>query len=263
MTSIEIFLTKLHQNLNVLLEREAKYFFGDVPLTLLDQIIEHQTAITLTEQLLQGELNEVEWQEKLMFLNTSNTSDPASFLRKLRHHLNILQGRELKYDERDVPLTLFNQIRDYQTAIALTEEFLDNKLTETKWQEELRPLLVSIESRNNQLALPDPWILLVTARNFNPYIAGPPITQPEMFFGRQTDLEKVTGLLKNNFVMLTGPRRIGKTSLLHQLAYQLSILIGTEQFIPVLVNIEGAVETEFFHLLMEEIVSAVQPFLPP
>ncbi len=98
---------------------------------------------------------------------------------------------------------------------------------------------------------------------YNPYIAGPPITQPEMFFGRQADLVKVMGLLKNNFVMLTGPRRIGKTSLLHQLAYHLPASAGPEeQLIPVLVNIEGTREAEFFHLLMEEIINSVQKLLP-
>ncbi|MBE7468996.1 MAG: ATP-binding protein [Anaerolineales bacterium] len=264
MTDIEAFLIKLHQNLNILREREAKYV-GDAPLTLLNQIEDHQTAIMLTEQLRRGELSETDWLEALHILNTSTISDPTIFLLKLHRHLNTLRERELKYVKwgGSPPVSLLNQIQDYQTAIQLTEKFLRRELKEVDWQQALQPLLLSIESRNNQIELLDPWVLFIATKNYNPYIAGPPITQPEMFFGRQADLEKVIGLLKNNFVMLTGPRRIGKTSLLHQLTYQLSILMGIEKFIPVLVNIEGALETEFFHLLMEEIVSAVQPFLPP
>jgi signal transduction histidine kinase len=98
---------------------------------------------------------------------------------------------------------------------------------------------------------------------YNPYIAGPPITDPNVFFGRQFDLEKIINLLTGNFVMLIGPRRIGKTSLLHQLVYHLSELKEkTEQFVPVLVNAEGISEVEFFHVIMEEIVDALQKYLP-
>jgi hypothetical protein len=64
------FLIKLHQNLNTLREREFKYG-GNVPLELLNQIEDHQTAITLTEQVLSGELSETEWREALAPLNLS------------------------------------------------------------------------------------------------------------------------------------------------------------------------------------------------
>ncbi len=55
-------LSKLHQNLNILKEREAK-FSGNAPLELLNQIDDHQQAIDLTRQLITGELSETEWQE--------------------------------------------------------------------------------------------------------------------------------------------------------------------------------------------------------
>jgi formylglycine-generating enzyme required for sulfatase activity len=57
-------LQKLHTNLNTLREREAKHA-GNVPLDLLNQIADHETAITLTEQALTGELTETEWREAL------------------------------------------------------------------------------------------------------------------------------------------------------------------------------------------------------
>jgi Cdc6-like AAA superfamily ATPase len=97
----------------------------------------------------------------------------------------------------------------------------------------------------------------------NPYIAGPPIVDPKMFFGRQSDLKKIIGLLTNNFVMLTGSRRIGKTSLLYQLKFHLPKLKDTSsKFIPVLISVEGTPENEFFHTLMEDIVNTLQKYLP-
>ena len=70
MTDYQAFLTKLHQNLKILREREAKYG-GNAPLDLLNQIEDHQKAITLTEQAIAGELSEAEWHEALAPLNLS------------------------------------------------------------------------------------------------------------------------------------------------------------------------------------------------
>ncbi len=98
---------------------------------------------------------------------------------------------------------------------------------------------------------------------YNPYIAGLPITNPTMFFGRQSDIKKIIASLTSNFIMITGPRRIGKTSLLHQLVYHLSQLKNTpEKFLPVFVNVEGTSEIEFFHMLMEAIVNVTVEQLP-
>ncbi len=55
----------------------------------------------------------------------------------------------------------------------------------------------------------------------NPYFAGPPATQPETFFGRQDVLRFVDDTLsspRHNAIVLYGQRRIGKTSILHQIA---------------------------------------------
>jgi hypothetical protein len=58
------FLSKLHQNLSFLREREAKYG-GHAPLELLNQITDHQEAVTLTEQAISGDLDQAEWQAAL------------------------------------------------------------------------------------------------------------------------------------------------------------------------------------------------------
>lgn len=54
----------------------------------------------------------------------------------------------------------------------------------------------------------------------NPFIAGPPITRPAQFFGRERELKRLFNLLKRlplQNAALVGPRRSGKTSLLHYL----------------------------------------------
>ena len=54
----------------------------------------------------------------------------------------------------------------------------------------------------------------------NPFIAGPPITQPALFFGRERIVRRVFNLLKQRPLQnaaIIGPRRSGKTSLLHYL----------------------------------------------
>lgn len=64
MPDYKTFLTKLHQNLNILQEREAKYG-GNVPLELINQINDHQVAINLTERAMRGTLSEPDWSEAL------------------------------------------------------------------------------------------------------------------------------------------------------------------------------------------------------
>lgn len=70
LTDYQAFLLRLNQNLTLLREREAKYG-GNAPLELLNQIEDHQKAIALTEQAMQGELTEAEWREAIAPLNLS------------------------------------------------------------------------------------------------------------------------------------------------------------------------------------------------
>ncbi|MFN8458632.1 MAG: hypothetical protein U0401_28925 [Anaerolineae bacterium] len=64
MPDYKAFLSKLHQNLNILQEREAKYG-GNVPLELINQINDHQVAINLTERAIRGTVGESDWREAL------------------------------------------------------------------------------------------------------------------------------------------------------------------------------------------------------
>jgi GAF domain-containing protein len=92
---------------------------------------------------------------------------------------------------------------------------------------------------------------------FNPYIAGVPLIQPELFFGRQQLLHRVLNVLHNNSMLIHGERRIGKTSFL----YQLRRLVAANQddtyiFVPVFIDLQGVDESIFFRTLVEAIVEA-------
>ncbi len=59
----------------------------------------------------------------------------------------------------------------------------------------------------------------------SPYIAGPPVKTPQMFYGRQSVFnwiqENVSGTYQDNVLVLYGERRTGKTSVLYQLQHHL------------------------------------------
>ncbi|MBK5254524.1 MAG: hypothetical protein JJE39_00680 [Vicinamibacteria bacterium] len=93
---------------------------------------------------------------------------------------------------------------------------------------------------------------------FNPYIAGAPVLSNAMFFGRKKLLSRVLNMIHANSLMITGDRRIGKTSFMHHLKMALSGDDGTEfKFFPVSVDLQGVPENTFFHTMMSEIVDAV------
>lgn len=63
-------------------------------------------------------------------------------------------------------------------------------------------------SADRQLTIQEPRI---------PYIVGPPIIDPNLFFGRDKDIREVLKSLDDYSIVLLGPRRSGKTSFLHHL----------------------------------------------
>lgn len=89
---------------------------------------------------------------------------------------------------------------------------------------------------------------------FNPYIAGAPVLNQEMFYGRRQLLKQILNTLHNNSLMIYGERRIGKTTFLHQLYTVLPHLPDeTYQFIPVQIDLQGVKEDHFFSTLDHEI----------
>ena len=65
-------------------------------------------------------------------------------------------------------------------------------------------------------------------------------------------------LLGHKSVMITGERRIGKTSLLHHLKKALAAEeVGDHRFFPVFVDLEGVPEPEIFRTFMAEMVESL------
>lgn len=96
------------------------------------------------------------------------------------------------------------------------------------------------------------------ARGYNPYISGEPVRREDMFFGRHELLQRIVSTLHNNSIMIHGERRIGKTTLLYQLANTLRQIDDSEYwFVALYVDLEGTTEETFFHLLIEEIAHHV------
>jgi tetratricopeptide (TPR) repeat protein len=96
-------------------------------------------------------------------------------------------------------------------------------------------------------------------RRFNPYIAGAPVMDEEMFFGRQKLLSRILNVLHHNSLMITGERRIGKTTFLYRLKKALEADEGTEyHFFPVFTDLQGVAEESFFHALMADVVDTLK-----
>ncbi len=73
----------------------------------------------------------------------------------------------------------------------------------------------------------------------NPYIAGSPVKDAAMFFGREDVYawlrQHLHGAYQDNIIVLYGERRSGKTSIL----YQMKEGLGDDRYIPVLLDLQG------------------------
>lgn len=91
-------------------------------------------------------------------------------------------------------------------------------------------------------------------RRFNPYIAGGPVFAAEHFYGREPLIQRILQTVHTNSLMLHGERRIGKTSLLHQVRQRLETLDDPEfKFHAAYVDLQGTVESRFFATLADQI----------
>jgi tetratricopeptide (TPR) repeat protein len=95
-------------------------------------------------------------------------------------------------------------------------------------------------------------------RRFNPYIAGAPVLDDDMFYGREKLTARMLSTLHRNSLMITGERRIGKTTFLHHLKRVLAEdEAGEWRFFPVFVDLQGVAERSFFHAMMAEVVDTL------
>lgn len=100
----------------------------------------------------------------------------------------------------------------------------------------------------------------------NPYVVGTPIRSSDMFYGRQEDLNWISDKLArsgNVMVVLYGARRVGKTSLLHQInsertsARILPFFFDTQQLVP-----EIGQNSDFYHVLTRDMLFQIPEKLP-
>ncbi|MFB0537673.1 MAG: AAA family ATPase, partial [Anaerolineae bacterium] len=93
----------------------------------------------------------------------------------------------------------------------------------------------------------------------NPYVFDSPIMAGELFFGRDDIFRSIKEALidqeQDNFIILYGQRRIGKTSVLHQIDHRLS-----EQYISVLIDLQS-VPSDSPEGFLWEVASAIQQAL--
>jgi hypothetical protein len=95
-------------------------------------------------------------------------------------------------------------------------------------------------------------------RRFNPYVAGGPVFDEELFFGRERLLQRILQTLHTNSLLLHGERRIGKTTLLHQLRRRLEALEDPEyRFHAVYVDLQGTPEERLFATLADQAFDAL------
>jgi tetratricopeptide (TPR) repeat protein len=82
----------------------------------------------------------------------------------------------------------------------------------------------------------------------NPYIAGAPVTEASMFFGRQDVFDWIEGSLAGKYVdhilVIHGQRRVGKTSVLKQIPHHLS-----PRYIQVYLDLQGRAASSFDRFL--------------
>ena len=100
----------------------------------------------------------------------------------------------------------------------------------------------------------------------NPYVVGTPIRTKELFFGRKDDLRWIGDKLDqpgNEMILVHGPRRIGKTSLLHQIREYAAtknvvpFFFDTQQIVPELHD-----NQDFFHVLTREMLEQWPRVMP-
>jgi tetratricopeptide (TPR) repeat protein len=99
-------------------------------------------------------------------------------------------------------------------------------------------------------------------RRYNPYVAGAPVLAEDMFFGRGALVDRILQTIHNNSLLIYGERRIGKTSIQHQLKKRLGELDDpVYEFHPVFIDLQGTPETRFFQTIAEDIFQELAPHL--
>jgi tetratricopeptide (TPR) repeat protein len=99
-------------------------------------------------------------------------------------------------------------------------------------------------------------------RRYNPYVAGAPVIDQKLFFGRDQLMERILQTIHNNSLLLYGERRIGKTSLQHHIRRRLLEIEDPDyDFYPVYIDLQGTPEERFFATIGDDIYQELSPLL--
>jgi tetratricopeptide (TPR) repeat protein len=99
-------------------------------------------------------------------------------------------------------------------------------------------------------------------RRFNPYVAGAPVLDSDLFVGRESLISRILDTIHHNSVLIYGERRIGKTSLLHHLKRRLQALEDPRyEFFPVFIDLEGTNQEDFFATIAADVFEELRPHL--
>ncbi|WP_420630390.1 BTAD domain-containing putative transcriptional regulator [Candidatus Leptofilum sp.] len=164
----------------------------------------YSQGIAVARRLLTLEPTREASHRLLMVLLASDGQRTAA-LQQFEQCQQVLQA-ELRVAVSEETAVLHEQIRsgNYDQVTAITGRFgQDDKVT--------RPDNVTLSPGHQRLQ---------NAVTQSPFIAGPPITKPNQFFGRERELKRLGMLLRQRPLQnaaIIGPRRSGKTSLLHYL----------------------------------------------
>lgn len=98
-------------------------------------------------------------------------------------------------------------------------------------------------------------------RRFNPYIAGTPVFDERLFFGRDALVACALALLRVKSLRLTGERRIGKTTFLHRMRNRLAPRERDtdRRTFPAFVDLGAVSGAGLFRSLLDETVEALAP----
>jgi hypothetical protein len=84
------------------------------------------------------------------------------------------------------------------------------------------------------------------------------VLDDDMFFGREKLLARILNVLHHNSLMITGERRIGKTTFLYHLKKTLEMDEASDyHFFPVFTDLQGVTEEDFFRAVMADVVEAL------